>query len=109
MIDERASVAIVFTCLSDANRRAVLEAISRSGRASASALARELTISRQGIAKHVALLAEAGLVTSTRVGREVLYSVRPEPLHAAARWLDDRASTWDRRLAGLKRAAESQD
>ena len=100
------TMAAVFACLADDSRRQVLDVLVRDGRASASAIAREVQISRQAVAKHLGLLAEAGLVTSGRSGREVLYTVRPEPLHEAARWLDRSANAWDRRLAALKAAAE---
>ena len=52
------------------------------------------------------VLDRAGLVESRRLGREVLYSVRPEPLESAARWMAGVAADWDRRLAALKRLAE---
>ncbi len=109
MTTEQGAIAAVFASLSDETRRDVLDVIVRHGRVSASAIAREVPISRQGIAKHLAVLADAGLVSSERVGREVLYAVRPEPLHAAARWLDRSAAAWDRRLASLKAAAERVD
>lgn len=102
-------MAAVFACLADDSRRHVLDVLVRDGRASASAIAREVQISRQAVAKHLGLLAEAGLVTSGRSGREVLYTVRPEPLHEAARWLDWSAAAWDRRLAALKAAAEGRE
>lgn len=108
-VEPAPSVAAVFACLADGNRRDVLDVVSRQGRASATTIARALPISRQGVAKHLALLAQAGLVTSVREGREVLYAVRPEPLQAAARWLDQAADAWDRRLAALKAAAETPD
>jgi hypothetical protein len=36
----------------------------------------------------------------------VLFSVRPEPLESAARWMAAVAAEWDARLAALKRLAE---
>lgn len=102
-------VAAVFGCLADESRRDVLEVLVRDGRASASAVAREVQISRQGVAKHLSLLAAAGLVTAERAGREVLYTVQPQPLQDAARWLDRSAAAWDRRLAALKSAVEGRD
>ena len=101
-------VAAVFACLADESRREVLDVLVRDGRASASAIAREVQISRQAVAKHLVMLARAGLVTSERTGREVLYSVQPRPLQDAARWLDRSAVAWDRRLAALKSAAEGR-
>ncbi|HEX5967283.1 MAG TPA: metalloregulator ArsR/SmtB family transcription factor [Intrasporangium sp.] len=103
------TMAAVFACLADDSRRHVLDVLVRDGRASASAIAREVQISRQAVAKHLSLLAEAGLVTSERAGREVLYTVRPDPLQEAAQWLDRAAVAWDRRLAALKAAAEGRE
>jgi hypothetical protein len=48
----------------------------------------------------------SALVESRRQGREVLFSVRPEPLESAALWMAAVAAEWDARLAALKRLAE---
>jgi DNA-binding transcriptional ArsR family regulator len=66
-----------------------------------------LPVSRQAVVKHLQVLETAGLVEGVRAGREVLYSARPEPLDASARWLANLSASWDRRLTALKRAAEA--
>jgi DNA-binding transcriptional ArsR family regulator len=53
----------VFAALADPSRRAILAALAAGGPATATDLAARLPITRQAIAKHLALLAEAGLVT----------------------------------------------
>lgn len=105
MIDEQ--VGEVLTALADPTRRLLLDALADAGRASATVLAARLPVSRQAVVKHLQVLEAAGLVTGARAGREVRYAVRPEPLDAAARWLDQRSAAWDRRLRALKRAAEA--
>jgi DNA-binding transcriptional ArsR family regulator len=100
-------VTVVFTALADPRRREVLEVVASAGLVSATAVADRLTVTRQAVAKHLAVLTEAGLVSSTRRGREVLYEVSPAPLESTARWLQQAASAWDRRLAALKRRAEN--
>jgi DNA-binding transcriptional ArsR family regulator len=95
----------VFVALADPTRRQVLDSLGRQP-ATASALARELPVSRQGILKHLTVLRECGLVSVERSGREVRFTVRPEPLMAAASWMTRLAATWDERLAALKRQAE---
>lgn len=100
------SVETVFGALADPTRRQVLEALAAQPAASASALARELPISRQMVLKHLAVLSESGLVTSSRAGREVLYRVRSAPLAETADWLSSLAAQWDSRLATLKARAE---
>ena len=97
----------VLAALTDPTRRQLLDQLSARGTATASTLAGGLPVSRQAVVKHLAVLDAAGLVESTKAGREVRYSVRPEALDATARWMASLASEWDRRLARIKRAAEA--
>ena len=101
------SVQTVLTALADPTRRQVLEALAAHPAASASALARELPISRQMVLKHLAVLQEAGLVRSARSGREVLFQVQSGPLTETADWLTSIAAQWDSRLSDLKARAEN--
>jgi DNA-binding transcriptional ArsR family regulator len=100
------TVETVFTALADPTRRMVLGARAAQPAASASALARELPVSRQMVLKHLAVLQESGLVSSARAGREVLFQVRSAPLVETADWLSSLAAQWDSRLAVLKARAE---
>ena len=54
----------VFTALADPTRRAILAALAAGGPATATDLADRLPVTRQAIAKHLTLMAEAGLVTA---------------------------------------------
>ena len=100
------SVERVLAALADPTRRQVLEALAAYPAASASALARELPVSRQMVLKHLAVLQDSGLVRSTRSGREVLFQVQSAPLAETADWLTSVAAQWDSRLAQLKARAE---
>ena len=95
----------VFAALGDETRWSILAALGQ-GDASASALAGRLPVTRQAIAKHLAILQEAGLVEPVRVGREVRYRVLGAHLGDTARRLDGIAAEWDRRLAVIKQIAE---
>jgi DNA-binding transcriptional ArsR family regulator len=95
----------VFAALADETRWRVLSELGR-GEASASALASRLPVTRQAIAKHLAVLAEAGLVEPVHVGREVRYRPLGSRLDETARALDAIGAEWDRRLAEVKRIAE---
>ena len=96
----------LFAALADPTRRQVLDLLAARGEGSASGLAAAMPVSRPAVIKHLAVLDRAGLVESRRRGREVVYSVRPEPLESAARWMASVAADWDARLAALKRLAE---
>ncbi|GAA4237946.1 metalloregulator ArsR/SmtB family transcription factor [Actinomadura meridiana] len=100
-------IGAVLVALADPTRRMLLDALGEEGQASATTLAARLPVSRQAVVKHLQILEEAGLVTGGRAGRQVLYTPCPAPLDASARWLTALATTWDRRLTALKRAAET--
>ena len=93
----------VFGVLSDPTRRELLETIAERPAATATELASQMPISRQAIVKHLAALADAGLVDRERVGREVLYHVTPAPLADAVSWMADVGGQWDNRLGALRR------
>ena len=99
----------VLTALADPTRRRLLDVLSAHGQATATTIADGLPVSRQAVVKHLAVLDAAGLVESTKVGREVRFSVRPEALDATARWMAALAADWDRRLARIQRVAEAAE
>jgi DNA-binding transcriptional ArsR family regulator len=98
----------VFAALSDPTRRALLTRLGDGGPATATQLAAELPISRQAVVKHLEALREAQLVSSVREGREVRYTVTPEPLADAVGWIADVGAQWDSRLAALQTQFSAQ-
>jgi DNA-binding transcriptional ArsR family regulator len=97
----------LLAAISDPTRRDLLATLAARGPATASTLSASLPISRQAVAKHLAILQRAGLVTSTKHGRDVLFDVRTDRLAQTADWLTALATQWDTRLAAIKRLAES--
>jgi DNA-binding transcriptional ArsR family regulator len=98
----------VFNALADPTRRRLLERLAREGTLTASGVAEKLPISRQAVAKHLAALRSANLVSSERVGRETHYRLRPDPLDDAARWIQTVSAEWDQRLDALRRSLETR-
>ena len=80
----------VFSALADPSRRHVMDYLAARGTATATELTGELPITRQAVAKHLATLADAGLVASERRGRETRYR-----LTVVGR-------EWDERLGALR-------
>lgn len=105
---ERGRPDELWAAVADPTRRRLLDVLLARGEATATALAAELPVTRQGIAKHLAVLDRAGLVEARRQGREVLYAVRPDELDAATRWMAQVAAEWDARLNTIKRLAEER-
>jgi DNA-binding transcriptional ArsR family regulator len=97
----------LWSAVADPTRRRVLDVILDRGEATATVVAGELPVTRQAVAKHLAVLDRAGLVEGRRRGREVRYAVRPEGLDVAARSMAAVAAAWDTRLQAIKRIAEA--
>jgi DNA-binding transcriptional ArsR family regulator len=92
----------VFSALADPTRRAILAALAAEGPATATDLADRLPVTRQAIAKHLALLAQAGLVTAEQgERRRVRYRLRSAPMQVAQQFLAALARDWDRPLEAL--------
>ncbi len=94
----------VFSALADPSRREILAALAAGGPATATDLAARLPITRQAIAKHLALLAEAGLVVAEPgERRRVRYRLDSGPMMVAQQFLAALARDWDGPLAALQR------
>lgn len=101
--------ARLFAALADPMRRKLLANLAETGPKTATQLARDYPITRQGILKHLAILEEAGLVTVTQHGREKRYHLSPEPLDEIEQWIADLTARWDERLLRLKTLLENED
>ena len=101
--DGEAIAEQVFVALADPSRRAILAELAAGGHATATDLADRLPITRQAISKHLALLAEVGLVTAEPgERRRVRYRLRSAPMQVAQQFLAALARDWDSRLDALK-------
>ena len=101
--DPEAIAEQVFAALADPTRRAILAALASGGPTTATDLAGRLPITRQAIAKHLALLAEAGLVTGEPgERRRVRYRLRSARMRVAQQFLAALARDWDSPLDALK-------
>ena len=96
------------SALADGTRWDILTILG-STELSASALADRLPVSRQAIAKHLAILADAGLVESVRSGRELRYRALGSRLGEVADELLAVGAEWDARLARIKAIAERRE
>ncbi|UAB99131.1 winged helix-turn-helix transcriptional regulator [Dactylosporangium vinaceum] len=100
--DVEAIAEQVFVALADPSRRGILAALAQGGPATATDLADRLPITRQAIAKHLGLLAEAGLVTAEPgERRRVRYRLSSAPMRVAQQFLAALARDWDGRLDAL--------
>jgi DNA-binding transcriptional ArsR family regulator len=98
--------APVFAALGDETRLRLVARLCAAGPASIARLTAGSTVTRQAITKHLRVLAGAGLVRSSRHGRERRWELRPEQLELARRQLDAISRQWDEALDRLKAFVE---
>lgn len=91
----------IFAALADDTRRGLLSMLVDQPQ-SASGLSRQIGISRQAVAKHLASLQAASLVAPVRAGREVHFVVQPHSLAPAQDWIDSASRSWNARLDKLE-------
>lgn len=61
-------------------------------------VAEPYNIALNAVTKHLKMLERAGLITREKQGREVLISLRPEPLRQVAQWAHEYERFWNERL-----------
>ena len=100
----------VFRALADAHRRALLDRLYEHDGQSLGQLAATLPeMTRFGVAKHLAVLEEAGLVVTRRVGRSKLHYLNPVPIRLIHdRWISKYAEPWVGALSRLKSELEAE-
>jgi uncharacterized protein YndB with AHSA1/START domain len=98
----------VFRALADPTRRSLLDALFREDGQTLSALQGRFRMTRFGVMKHLKQLEEAGLVVTTRRGREKLHFLNPVPIRLVHdRWVSKYAEPWAAALSGLKNRLEN--
>ena len=100
MYKKKPDIDRIFHALGDPTRRAIVEKLGE-GPISVSRLAEPLDITLAAVVQHLQILEESGLVQTEKLGRVRTCRLEPAGLAAAAQWIGDRRSTWERRLDRL--------
>jgi DNA-binding transcriptional ArsR family regulator len=101
------SLAGVFAALGDPTRLKLVAVLCAGGAFSIAQLTANTDISRQGVTKHLQVLADAGVVRDLRQGRERLWQLDPAQIEEAKRTLDVIGRQWEAALGRLKAFAEA--
>ncbi|TJZ73145.1 ArsR/SmtB family transcription factor [Chitiniphilus eburneus] len=101
------ALAHVFAALGDPTRLKLVAVLCAGGAFSIAQLTANTQISRQGVTKHLHVLAEAGVVRDVKQGRERLWQLEPAQVEAARQTLEAIGREWDTALQKLKVFAES--
>jgi DNA-binding transcriptional ArsR family regulator len=102
-----AGLAAVFAALGDPTRLKLVAVLCAGGAFSIAQLTATTDISRQGVTKHLQVLADAGVVRDVKAGRERRWQLEPARIEEARRTLESIGQQWDVTLGKLKAFAES--
>jgi predicted transcriptional regulator len=97
----------LWSAIGDPTRRHLLDLLLVDNGGTATSLSDQLPVTRQAVAKHLAVLDRAGLVHVTPSGREMRYQVDDAQLARAVAQLASVGSMWDARLRRIKSIAEA--
>jgi DNA-binding transcriptional ArsR family regulator len=100
-------LANVFAALGDPTRLKLVAVLCAGGAFSIAQLTANTEISRQGVTKHLQVLADAGVVRDVKSGRERLWQLEPGQIEEAKRTLEAIGRQWEVALGRLKIFAES--
>ena len=99
--------ASLFAALGDRTRLSLLTKLSDGQTRSIAGLSAGTDLTRQAVTKHLRVLEEAGLVISSKVGRESQFAFRPEPIDEIRAYLDGVSRQWGDALSRLRTFVET--
>jgi DNA-binding transcriptional ArsR family regulator len=107
VVESSDALAHVFAALGDPTRLKLVAMLCAGGAFSIAQLTADTEISRQGVTKHLQVLADAGLVRDVKLGRQRLWQLEPGQIEQARQTLEVIGRQWEVALASLKAFAES--
>lgn len=99
----------VFSAIADPTRRRMLDVLAEADELPLHEMTARFPMGRTGVSKHLAVLREAGLVASRKVGRETRYRLNAAPLMEVQEWVSFYERFWLQRVAKLKRMLEEEN
>src|ERR1700722_10330862 len=100
----------VFRALADPSLRKLLDRLHQKNGQTLGDLCRGLSMTRQAVAKHLAILRKANLVSWERKGRERLHFINPVPINEIAeRWINKFEYPRLSALSNLKNSVEGDE
>lgn len=98
----------VFSAIADRTRRQMLDLLATVDELPLHEITARFEMGRTGVSKHLAVLKEAGLVASRKVGRETRYRLNAAPLQEVREWVAFYEQFWLQRIVRLKQMLEEE-
>lgn len=94
-------LSLIFQALSDPTRRAMLARLGQ-GPVAVTDLAQPTGWALPTVMRHIAVLQEAALIDTEKVGRTRMCRLRPATMLATADWLAEQRAVWEARTDRLE-------
>lgn len=96
------NIASVFAALGDETRLIIVSKLQDGSEQSISKLTEGLSLTRQGVSRHLNVLETAGILKCQRIGREARYSLEVATLSRAQNYLQQASKQWDEAIVRLR-------
>ena len=93
-------LSLLFHALADPTRRSILTRLAETP-ARVTDLAHPTGLRLPTVMRHLSVLEDAGLITTSKDGRTRTCAIVPEALDPARTWLDEQRAIWETRLDRL--------
>lgn len=97
----------VFQAIADPTRRSILALIALHAM-TPNAIAENFNITRQAVSKHLKILSECDLLTSSTQGREIYYTLQVEKMKEVDEWIAQFRAIWQTRFNQLDDVLKQQ-
>lgn len=100
MAKHEPDLSLLFHALADPTRRAMLTRLAEAP-ARVTELAEPTGLKLPTVMRHLSVLEEAGLITTSKDGRIRTCAIVPEALTPVSTWIDEQRAIWEARLDRL--------
>ncbi|MGG3477179.1 metalloregulator ArsR/SmtB family transcription factor [Peribacillus frigoritolerans] len=98
----------IYVAIADPTRRKLLRLLADVEELPLNELTAHFEMGRTAVSKHLAILKEAGLVISRKVGRETRYRLNAGPLREIEDWVSFYRRFWSERISLLNQILEEE-
>ena len=99
----------VFDAIADPTRRRLIELLAETDELPLHKLTAHFSMGRTAVAKHLAILKDAGLVTDRKVGRETRFRLNAAPLSEIQNWVAFYSNYWRTNMQRLNQLLQEEE
>jgi len=107
-LDEKSQVRDIYDAVADPTRRKLLQMLADVEELPLHEITVHFQMGRTAVSKHLAILKDADLVVTRKVGRETRYRLNANPLKEIQDWVSYYEGFWKERFVKLQQLLEEE-